>query len=427
MTVGRLTTIVSELNDTHVAESGKQAAIGMPGNELEVKGLKLLYVCSDEGIELFGTRGCSTHLRAMCQAFDAVGCQVKLVLANNEGMRDPSFAIDFEAVSAPKCRPIGYDLRKMLLNRRLYAKLSALLRDFRPDLIYERYDLYATAAARIAKRFQIPYVIEVNAPLLIEQRRVVHLPRVAKAYQRRTLSKADLLVGVSPEICSMLRNTVSGPRILLVENGVDETAFTPSISGENVRQRLGLSDKLVVGYKGSLRSWQGVSTLIDAASVLLQSRDDVRFLIAGGGNNLGRYEEQVRQLGLADKVMLIGPVPHNHAPEHIAAFDVCVAPYAPHRDFYFSPIKLREYIAMRKPIVASNVPQIGRLIRHGEDGLLAEPGDKHDFAEKIASLLDDPDLRGRLARSVYERHSGKMSWTRCAESVLEASSEFMRS
>lgn len=391
-----------------------------------MKGIKLLYVCSDEGIELFGTRGCSTHLRAMCHAFDSFGCEVRLVLANNEGERDPAFEIEYETVSAPASKAMGYDLRKILLNRRLYSRLVELIRDFRPDIIYERYDLYASAAAKIAKRFRIPYVVEVNAPLLVEQRGVLHFPPVAKVYERRTLSKADLLIGVSPEICTILRNTVRSPHVLLVENGVDETVFNAEVSGDKVRERFGLAGKLVVGYKGSLKSWQGIPTLIGAASLVLPGREDIRFLIAGGGNNLARYKAQIQERGLTHKVMLIGPVPHLQAPEHIAAFDICVAPYAPTPNFYFSPIKLREYIAMQRPIVASDMPQIRRLITHGADGLLAKPGDERDLAEKIVSLLDDPTLRSRLGQSAHRRYAGKMSWTNCAERILEASSDLLR-
>jgi len=385
-----------------------------------VKTPRILYVCPDEGIDLFGTRGCSTHVREMCRAFKSIGCDLRLLLAGDQGPTDSSFDIEYEMVAPFRSKKLGYDVRKILANRRLLKRLHGLVVDFGPDLIYERYDLYSAAAARIASSKGIPYLLEVNAPLIDEQRNVLHFPRVAAAYQRHTFRKADLLIGVSDEICSMLKSVAPKSRVVLVENGVNEQMFNPGVFAAHVRERHSLSDQLVVGFVGSLKGWQGVQTLIRAASALLTQRDDLRFLIVGGGNNLPIYRKMVDEAPLADKFLLVGPMPHQEVPDYIAACDICVAPYNPMPEFYFSPIKLREYISMRKAIVASDVPPIRKILRHGVDGLLVMPGDERDLAAKIACLLDDAALRVRLARSAHDRFAGKLSWSDCAQRTLEA-------
>ena len=234
-----------------------------------MKMLRILYVCPDEGIDLFGTRGCSTHVREMCRAFKSLGCDLRLLLAGEHGPTDRSFDVEYEMVAPFRSKKLGYDLRKVLANQRLLKRLRGLVADFEPDLIYERYDLYSTAAARIAPRMGVPYILEVNAPLIREQRGVLHFPRVAGIYQMHTFRKADLLIGVSDEICSILQNVAPKSRVLLVENGVNEEVFNAGVSGAQVRERHGLSDQLVVGFVGSLKGWQGVQTLIRAAPVLL--------------------------------------------------------------------------------------------------------------------------------------------------------------
>ncbi|MBN2207790.1 MAG: glycosyltransferase family 4 protein [Candidatus Coatesbacteria bacterium] len=381
---------------------------------------KILYVCPDEGIDLFGARGCSTHVREMCRAFKSLGCGVKLLLAGDQGPCDESFGLQYETSAPPKSKKLGYDLRKIIANRRLFKRLRGLVPDFKPDVIYERYDLYSTAAATVASCNRIPYVLEVNAPLIVEQRDILHFPRVAASYQRRTFRKANLLVGVSEEVCSMLERVAPKRRVLLVENGVNEDVFGPSLSGASVRLEHGLNDRLVVGFIGSLKGWQGVRTLIRAASILLAERDDVRFLVVGGGNNLHTYRKMVDEAALSGKFFLVGPKPHSLIPSYIAAADICVAPYTPQQEFYFSPIKLLEYISCAKPIVASDLPPIRRMLTHGQDALLAKPGDEMDLAAKIAELLDDAESRKRLARSAHERFAGKKTWALCAQRVLDA-------
>ena len=385
-----------------------------------MSGPRILCVCSDEGIELFGSRGCSTHLREMCQAFKSLGCVVKLLVANSQGQKDPSFDVEYELVPPVRSKKLGYDLRKLLTNRRFSRRLRELVGQFRPDIIYERYDLYSSAAANIASRTHTTYVLEVNAPLIDEMRGLLHFPRLANSYQRRTFRKADLLIGVSDTICSMLRTIAPDSHVLLVENGVNEDVFNVGVSGEEVRRLYGVDGKLVVGCTGSLRGRQGIDTLVRAASILLSERDDVRFLVVGGGNNLQRYRQMAQDWGLSDKFLLVGSVPSTEVPSYIAASDVCVAPYAPSANFYLSPMKIREYVAMRKPIVASDVPQIAKTIRDNVDGLLARPGDEKDLASKIAVMLDDAALRDRLARTGHERWAGKLSWLNCARRVLDA-------
>ncbi|MCD6327859.1 glycosyltransferase family 4 protein [bacterium] len=385
-----------------------------------MRGLRILYVCSDEGIDLFGTRGCCTHVREMCKAFQALGCEVRLVVSNDGGAFDPSFDIKYDSFCALESKKLGYDFRKLLLNRQLGKKLAETRLGFEPDIIYERYDLYATAGSKLALRSRIPHVIEVNAPLVIEQRNVLHFPRLARLYERRTLSKASLLVGVSPDVCDMMRETAPDAQILLVENGVNIDLFNPSVSGEAIKRRYGLDGKTTIGFVGSLKGRQGISTMIRAAMLLLEKNDSLRFLIVGGGNNLAKYRKQVTDSGHSEGIILTGPAPNHEVPSYIAAFDVCVAPYMPYPELHFSSIKLKEYVAMQKPIVTTDLPQIREVLRDGLDAILAKPADEKGLAEKIASLIANPASMKMLAQSAHDHLKDGISWTDGARKILDA-------
>ncbi|MBN1593789.1 MAG: glycosyltransferase family 4 protein [Candidatus Coatesbacteria bacterium] len=391
-----------------------------------MNGPRILYLCSDEGIDLFGMRGCSTHLREMCWAFKSLGCDLRLLHATYRDAGLRPFGIEYDIVKPLRSKTIGYDLRKILTNRRIRRRLRAIIKEFKPDFIYERYDLYSTAAADVVSKAGMPYLLEVNAPLIEEQRNELHFRRLAGIYQKRIFGKASLLIGVSEEICAMLQEISPGVERLVVENGVNEEAFNPSVSGAAIRNRFATDDSLIVGFIGSLKGWQGIGTLIRAASLILPRRQDVRFLVIGGGNRLTEYRKLVEELGLSGRFILTGPVPDNEIPACIAAFDICVAPYEPMQNFYFSSIKLREYIAMRKPIVASDFPPIRKMLRHGEDGLLASPGDEIDLAAKLNQLLDDSSLKERVAHSAYDRFAGRISWRSCASRILDAAEQLRK-
>jgi glycosyltransferase involved in cell wall biosynthesis len=225
------------------------------------------------------------------------------------------------------------------------------------------------------------------------------------------LSAADALVAVSPSVrAHAIRCGVAPDRALVIHNGVDLEPFE-SMNGELVRQRYELGNARVVGFAGSLKAWHGVDLLLRAAARLDR---DVRVLIVGDGPERPRLEALAGELGIADRVVFTGAVAHHAIPDHLAAMTVAAAPYRGQSDFYFSPLKIAEYLAAGLPVVASEQGDLARLV--GKAGLMVSPDDPVALAEALNTVLADPERR-RAMHFAARRHAAGLTWDAAAAQV----------
>ncbi|MCM8784117.1 MAG: glycosyltransferase family 4 protein [Candidatus Omnitrophica bacterium] len=194
-------------------------------------------------------------------------------------------------------------------------------------------------------------------------------------------------------------------KICIIPVGADLEKFNPSVSGEEVRKRFNLRGKVVL-YLGQLHSGQYAEQFIYTAKKILEKKEDeeVDFLIVGGGFKLNSLKELTKKLNLDSRVIFTGPVPHDEVPKFIASADVCVACFEDNKITRCkSPLKIVEYLASGKAIVASNVGEVKEMIK--ECGILVKPSDYYDLAQNILRLLESKTLRlnlGILARKKAE-------------------------
>jgi glycosyltransferase involved in cell wall biosynthesis len=200
----------------------------------------------------------------------------------------------------------------------------------------------------------------------------------------------------------------------VVANGVDADEFLP----RSVAPR---SDGFTVGFVGSLKPWHGLADLIEAFSRLRQLAGDVRLLIVGDGPERNRLEEDLGARGLVDAVQFTGAVAHSEVPALLASMDAAVAPYPKLANFYFSPLKIFEYMAAGLPIVASRTGQVAQLIEDGVTGLLYEPGDIGAMFEALDRLRRDSQLRGDLGRAARAAILRGHTWRTIVERILRIS------
>ena len=209
-------------------------------------------------------------------------------------------------------------------------------------------------------------------------------------------------------------------KVELVSAGVDTTLFKPrGENGLDIRRKYHLEDTHVIVYVGSLSAWHGAEDLIDIAAELAS---DVSILMIG--KELAVLEEKAKKKGVYNKFVFTGFVAHEEVPKYIAAADIGVAPYNPEGfqfmdkfGFYFSPIKIFEYMACGKPVVASDLEIIRDIIRENEGGLLAKAGDAKDFAAKIKVLLEDETLRKKFGENGRNAVINKYTWDKVAETI----------
>ncbi|WP_375204957.1 glycosyltransferase family 4 protein [Hyphococcus sp.] len=338
--------------------------------------------------------GQRVHIRALTQALEARGHDIvmcgpdageaqKLDAASRKGLTALLPAPVYE------CAEYGYSLPA-------YRRLKAAAVAAAPDILYERYNLYFHAGVWLKRKTGLPLILEVNAPLAEE--RAEHgklaLTSFARHSQQRIWRAADMVLPVTDVLADYVRAAgVPEARIEVIQNGVEES-FLASQDPAPVRARYGLEGKLVLGFSGFMREWHGLDRIIEFLAD--SRRDDLQVLLVGDGPAREGLEKLARELGVAGQVTFTGVVQRAEMPAHVAAFDIALQPAAVP---YASPLKLFEYMAQGKPVIAPSSANIREVLNGGEDGLLFGDG---GFETALSRLVDDADLRARLGGAARE-------------------------
>tara|TARA_R110002096_G_scaffold32807_3_gene95276 strand:+ start:2446 stop:3606 length:1161 start_codon:yes stop_codon:yes gene_type:complete len=312
-----------------------------------------------------------------------------------------------------------YELLEFGYNALAFAKLWRAYRRHRPDVLYERYNLYCLAGVWLTRLTGLPMALEVNAPLFEERSThgTLALKSLAKWTEDSAWRAADVCLPVTDVLADYVRAAgVAERHIVVIPNGAGEAFLDGSADGASVRQRHGLDDRLVLGFTGFVRPWHGIDKVID---LLAGDRlpADAHLLMVGDGPARPELEAQAARLGVTDRVTFTGVVQRDAVPHYVAAFDIALQP---HVVAYASPLKLIEYLALGRAIVAPSTPNIREILTDGATGLLFEPGDTVAFAEAIVRLANDTPLREALGQAALGLlQSRNLTWHHNAEQVID--------
>jgi glycosyltransferase involved in cell wall biosynthesis len=353
--------------------------------------MRIAVVCSDTGIRIPDTKGASLHLQAMATALARIGHDVMLIGVAGHG-GGPSGMQSLLVQHPGWSKGIRRELRKLSTVELLVREAHEPLIRFAPDIVYERLALFGTAGRRLASATESAHVLEVNALLAEEeaQWRGLKLAGLARRTERAALLGARLRVAVSNEVAAAVDAEAPGKPTIVVPNGVDGDLFARLPGRTEARTFLGLpTDRPLIGFAGSLRPWHGLEVAIEALAELPAAV----LAVAGEGEVRSGLEKRARDLGVSDRVLWTGQLPHQLIPGFLAALDAAVLPYPALAGFSFSPLKLYEYLAAGVPVVASDLGQIRTALEGGRWGVLVQPGDPSALAEAIRGVLADPRAR----------------------------------
>lgn len=292
--------------------------------------------------------------------------------------------------------------------------LSAGLRQ-RPDVIYERYNLFLPAGVWVSRWLGVPLLLEVNAPLFRERSAFggIRLRRLARWSEDYTWRGARQVLPVTAVLAeAVAARGVERDRITVIPNGIDPRRFATCPDAGEAKRRLGLDGRTVLGFTGFVREWHGLDRVVE---LLEPGRGDRDLLIVGDGPAAEGIRQRARELGVGDRVTITGVVPRERVPEYVMAFDIALQPDVVD---YASPLKLFEYLALGRAIVAPDKPNIREILADRENAVLFEPGNMESFQAGIETLCRDPALRdalGRAARETIDRR--QLTWERNAERV----------
>jgi len=371
---------------------------------------RLLYVSADPGVPVLGHKGASVHVRELVTAFVAEGASVVIASPRicPEGDRLDARAdlIEITPIVAKQHRDEASLHEAIAFQAR---EVTAIARCVGATSIYERFSLHSLAGAEAAEVLRLPYVVEVNAPLRDEARRFRSLayPEIAAKTEARVYAAADRIFVVSKPLAALLRRDgVDSGKLEVLRNAITPAKIPPHRAGAG----------FTVGFAGSLKSWHGVEVLTDAVRTAASVVHDLRLEVVGDGpvapilDRLDLPPERFTRYGVRS---------HAETLRVLASWDVGVAPYvdtAP--TFYFSPLKVVEYMAAGVCPVASDLGEIRSLLGDGELGVLVPPGDRAALSAALVELAADRPRAAALGERARDYAHRSLSWRRNARRAL---------
>jgi glycosyltransferase involved in cell wall biosynthesis len=366
-------------------------------------------------------KGAGTHIMHFLRGIVNAGHTVDLITPGDGQLpaRDTYEGATVIRVPPPPDR--NFLAHALEFDRAVLAYVSAAPRY---DLVHYRSIWSGLALAQNKQRLGYTTLFEVNGLPSIELK--YHYPALRgsdlllkiREQELATLNLSDAIICPSGVTRAFLISLgLSRDRITVIPNGVSPHDFAaaplPDRSG-------GLPTIL---YVGTLADWQGLDLLLEALGKLI-AQQPARLRIVGRGRHWQRKQlhKRIRKLGLEDHVQIDSAVPHHEIPNVIAAADVCVAPLALNDRNVTQgccPIKVIEYMACARPIVAANLPVVRELVREDVDALLFAPDDADDLARQIKRLLNDHTLAEQLAANAAQHARSKLTWHEAQRKLMK--------
>ena len=340
--------------------------------------------------------GQAVHIDEMIAALRELGHEVLVVAPKTSDGDGMGARVGWVHGLRDRLPKAVYELLELGYSWVAYRHLVAAAKEFEPDVLYERCNLFLIAGVLLKRRFKLPMLLEVNSPLTDERQRFggLGLPRLARWSENLAWRGADVVLPVTQVLAQAVRKQgVPAERLVVIPNGINEHHFAGAPTAAEAKARLGWDDALVLGFTGFVRDWHGVDRALHwMASPAAPA--NVRLLVVGDGPARQDLERLAAELNLASRVHFTGVVPREQVPARVAAFDIALQPAVTP---YASPLKLFEYLALGKAIVAPRLPNIMEVLRHDHNALLFDSQDDASFAGALTALATDAKLRGRLA------------------------------
>lgn len=404
------------------------------------------------GVKAGGSVG---HISGVANALMDLGVDLTFVSVVGRLLVDDR--AEFVPLAPPRTLAIPFEATHYRFDRRLDRQLRAISRASRPDFIYQRMSLGNFAGVRLSRALRVPLVIEYNgseAWIAKNWGRALRFHRLAVGAEDVCLRHAHVVITVSAALGDeLIARGVEASRILVYPNCIDPKVFDPSkftaSDCAQLRATLGLeSDDLVATFVGTFGEWHGADVLAEAIRILVMEDREfldnarLRFVLVGDGPKMAAVKSTLATCNSEAYVRITGLVAQREAPRYLAASDILLSPHVPNRDgsaFFGSPTKLFEYMAMGKVIVASDLDQIGQVLRPAiemasdsqltvpprsdQRAILVTPGSARAIADGLKLACGNEVLRKSLGDNARAAALNEFTWVHHTRAILDRLAE----
>ena len=386
--------------------------------------MKILYTSASVDIREKGLGG-KTHFVEVAKNLKELGNNILVLVSGYSPRSKENFGLNIKYIYIPAFpkRSVSYVWAEIF--RFLY--LSFYILKFRPEVIYGREDKWGFSPPLLSFIFRVRYVVEVNGLISEELKRYSHYPtwimRIVGLSERINYLFAKKIIcvaaGIKREIVK--RYGVKEEKLVVISNGTDINLFR-LLDRKECREKLGFDkDSFYVGFVGYFAPWQGLDVLIDAANLVKkQGYPDIKYLIVGDGGGL-KKDLQIRaeKYNLKKEVSFLGHIKHKDIVYYINSFDVCYLCKKGLSYKSFSPLKLYEYLACGRPVIANRIEGVTEVIEEGNCGYLFNSDDTSDLAKKIIRAYQERESLSQLGANGRKLIEEKYSWRKVAERIIK--------
>ena len=371
-------------------------------------------------MNLSDPRGYSIHISELIQAFKKIGNDVFTVIAGNSSQNNSNGKHQRTVADyvPRKLSETAHSIKDIIYDHRFYFQAKKTLLATSPDVIYARYVAYHQSSVNLSKKYAVPIIVEVNA--FVSEREIYYgkrSRRFGRKIEQKIFKNADALVVVSNVLKKgLMKMGIPGSKIHVIPNAADSEKFNPEISAEPIQKKYNLNNKTIVGFVGSIEKRHKIQHLLDAFRASVDKTKNLCLLIVGDGSKRKEYEDYVTKNNLSDHVIFTGSVNFSDIPQYLAAMDIAVIPST---EKHCSPIKLFEYMAMGKAVVAPKINTITEIATHKKDAYIFEEGRVDSLSNVLLYLHKNIGMRKQLGLNARQTIIKNHTWEKNAERTIE--------
>ncbi len=302
-------------------------------------------------------------------------------------------------------------------NNRSFAQLKKIIEIEKPDFILQHNHDFNYGGALVRRKLGIPLLLHCDGVEYWIKKNwgKLYFGKLLKWAEEMQWDAADAIFVPSANVKKqMVELGVNGAKIVINPNAVDPDIFSPDLSGIDIRNQYKIKNKFICGFVGTFGRWHGVDYLAESVKYIKEKLPDAFILFVGDGELRPKIEEILdKHDPKRENSLVTGLVPYKEVPKYMAACDVLLTPCVGNEegtDFFNSPIKLFEYMAMKKPVIATDIGQQGEIFRHNENGILIDERNPAQIFEAIQLLHDNNELAERISETAREEVLEKYDW-----------------